>query len=320
MAKKNKKSKKVSKNDTVKKEFQRKANVQYQDSLFRTLFSKKENAIELYNALEGTDYGPDTNIDINTLEEVFFHDRRNDLSFVIDTHYVVMAEQQSTKSMNMPLRLLGYAARTLEKMVPDTAIYSSRLYQFPIPEFYVLYTGEENWDARILRLSDGFLRKDANQEIPENSMELVVKIINVSYNKHNEVIRRSKTLEGYSRLIYYIKEYRKNGMGREEAVDAAITRCISEGFLTEFLRNRKEVSKMILGNNITMEEYGQILAEDARLDGIEIGKKEGGITTLIQDNLEEGFSKERILSKLIRRFNLTEEDAEKFYNQVTQTL
>lgn len=102
----------------------------------------------MYNALEGTDYGPDTNIDINTLEEVFFHDRRNDLSFVIDTHYVVMAEQQSTKSMNMPLRLLGYAARTLEKMVPDTAIYSSRLYQFPIPEFYVLYTGEENWDAR----------------------------------------------------------------------------------------------------------------------------------------------------------------------------
>lgn len=118
MAKKNKKSKKVSKNATVKKEFQRKANVQYQDSLFRTLFSKKENAIELYNALEGTDYGPDTNIDINTLEEVFFHDRRNDLSFVIDTHYVVMAEQQSTKSMNMPLRLLGYAARTLEKWCP----------------------------------------------------------------------------------------------------------------------------------------------------------------------------------------------------------
>ena len=179
MAKKNKKSKKVSKNDTVKKEFQRKANVQYQDSLFRTLFSKKENAIELYNALEGTDYGPDTNIDINTLEEVFFHDRRNDLSFVIDTHYVVMAEQQSTKSMNMPLRLLGYAARTLEKMVPDTAIYSSRLYQFPIPEFYVLYTGEENWDARILRLSDGFLRKDANQEIPENSMELVLSLIHI---------------------------------------------------------------------------------------------------------------------------------------------
>ncbi len=236
----------------------------------------------------------------------------------------------------MPLRLLGYAARTLEKMVPDTAIYSFRLYHFPIPEFYVLYTGEVNWNVRVLRLSDGFLRKDADEEIPENSLELVVKIINVGYNEHNEVIKRSKTLEGYSRLIHYIKENRKSGMSKEASVDAAITRCKDEGFLTEFLQNRKEVSKMILGNNITMEEYGRVLAEDARLEGIEIGKIEGrkeghiegriegriegGIITLIQDNLEEGSSKEKILAKLIRRFNLTEDAAAKFYDQVTQAL
>ncbi len=41
--------------------------------------------------------------------------------------------------------------------------------------------------------------------------------------------------------------------------------------------------------------------------------------TLIQDNLEEGFSKEKILAKLIRKFSLTEQDAAKFYDQVTQT-
>lgn len=110
MAKKNSKTKKASKKTAAKKDPRRKANVHYQDSLFRALFSKKENAIELYNALEGTNYGVDTKIDINTLEEVFFNDRRNDLSFIIDTHYVIMAEQQSTKCMNMPLRLLGYAA------------------------------------------------------------------------------------------------------------------------------------------------------------------------------------------------------------------
>lgn len=202
----------------------------------------------------------------------------------------------------------------------DTAIYSSRLYQFPIPEFYVLYTGEDNWNVRVLRLSDGFLRKDEGEEIPENSLELVVKIINVSYNKDNEIIRRSKTLEGYSRLIHYIKENRRSGMNREAAVDAAITRCKSEGFLTEFLQDRKEVSKMILGNSITMEEYGQVLAEDARLEGIEIGKKEGGITTLIQDNLEEGVSKERILAKLKKRFHLTEEEAAAYYLQTVRTL
>ena len=110
MAKKNKKSKEPPKKPAVKKESQREANVQYQDSMFRALFSKKENSIELYNALEGTNYGPDTPVDINTLEEIFFNDRRNDLSFVIDTHYVVMAEQQ--RSLRSLLRSQApYAVR-----------------------------------------------------------------------------------------------------------------------------------------------------------------------------------------------------------------
>jgi len=220
----------------------------------------------------------------------------------------------------MPLRLLGYAARALEKMVPDTAIYSSVLQKFPIPEFYVLFTGEEPWEKQILRLSDGFLRQSDNEEIPENSMELVVKIINVGYNENNEVIKRSKTLEGYSRLIHYIKVNRKNGMSKEASVDAAINRCLSEGFLVDFLKDKKEVSKMILGNNITMEEYGQVQRENGRLEGHAEGLKEGGIITLIQDNLEEGFSKEKILIKLMKRFNLTEEDAIKCYDEIAQTL
>lgn len=303
----------------TKKQLQRKANPQYQDSLFRSLFSSPEKAIELYNALENTDYGPDTPVDITTLEEVFFNDRKNDLSFVIDTHYVVMAEQQSTKCKNMPLRMLGYAARTLEKMVPDTAIYTSAQQRFPIPEFYVLYTGDSPWGDRILCLSDGFLRHSEDEDLPENSMEVVVKVIDVRYNEDNEIIRRSKTLEGYSRLICYIKENRAQGMSRENSVDAAINRCVSEGFLVEFLQNRKEVSKMILGSNITMEEYGQVQRENGRLEGLQEGLLKG-ITILIQDNLEEGIPKERILSKLASKFHLTNSEAIDYYEQVTKEL
>ena len=36
----------------------------YQDTVFHMLFSERENAIELFNALEGTDYGPDTEVEI----------------------------------------------------------------------------------------------------------------------------------------------------------------------------------------------------------------------------------------------------------------
>ena len=267
MAKKKKKTKK--KPGNTKK--QRKANPKYQDSLFRALFSKPENAIELYNALEGTNYGPDTQVSMTTLKEISFNDRKNDLSFVIDSHYVVLTEHQTTISKNMPLRFLGYAARTLEKMVLPPSIYSSAQQRFPIPEFYVLYTGDRPWKDETLRLSDGFLRRSDDEEIPENSLELVVKVIDVRYNENNELIRRSRTLEGYSRLIHYIKGNRKQGMSREASVDAAITRCITEGFLVDFLQNRKEVSKMILGNNITMEEYGEVQKENGRREGLKEG-------------------------------------------------
>ena len=125
-------------------------------------------------------------------------------------------------------------------------------------------------------------------------------------------------------------------MNRENSVDAAINRCVSEGFLVEFLQNRKEVSKMILGSNITMEEYGQVQRENGRLDGLQEGlqkgkqeglregllkgRQKGGIVTLILDNLEEGIPKERIISKLMKRFQLTEEEACNYYMQTTKDL
>lgn len=50
--------------------------------------------------------------------------------------------------------------------------------------------------------------------------------------------------------------------------------------------------------------------EDATEQGIEIG-----IQALIQDNLEEGIPKEKIIEKLISRFNLDQEKALHFYDQ-----
>lgn len=47
----------------------------------------------------------------------------------------------------------------------------------------------------------------------------------------------------------------------------------------------------------------------------EEARREGGIQTLILDNLEEGIIRERIIEKLMRRFSLTEEDAAAYVGQ-----
>lgn len=290
------------------------ANRTYQDTVFRRLFSTKEKLIELYNALENTNYGPDTPVEITTLEDVFYIDRKNDLGFILADRFIVLAEHQATIAPNIPLRQLGYIGRTFERFLKDIQIYGTRLQKIPAPEFYVLYTGDTPWNKDNLRLSDSF-----SAPPPENSMELVVKVIDLSYNEDNEILKRSSTLEGYSRLLYYIKTQVKDGIALGEAIKVSILRCQEEGCLAEFLReNDREVQSMLF-QEITWEEFAELRAKEAAEDSFEEGLKQGvqlgGIRTLIQDNLEEKVSHERIIEKLMKRFSLVREDAEKYLNQ-----
>lgn len=117
-------------------------------------------------------------------------------------------------------------------------------------------------------------------------MELVVKIIDLRYTEDNEVLKRSETLAGYSLLLHYIKTYQKDGMTLENAIDAAIDRCLSENILVDFLKNKREVSNMILGEGVTWEEIIAVRERDAAMFG--------GIQALIEDNLEEGIPKTKL--------------------------
>ena len=66
----------------------------YKDSVFRMLFNDKEKLIELYNALFGTTYGPETPLDFTTIEEVLFKTMKNDITFTIDGTFIVLIEHQ----------------------------------------------------------------------------------------------------------------------------------------------------------------------------------------------------------------------------------
>jgi len=118
-----------------------KINKKYRDSVFTLLFSDKEKLIELCNAIEGTNYSFDTEIDINTLKDVLFMNRKNDISFVIDNKFVVLVEHQSTVNRNMPLRMFMYMARIYEKIVQNEFVYKEKFIEIPTPEFIVLYEG-----------------------------------------------------------------------------------------------------------------------------------------------------------------------------------
>lgn len=62
----------------------------YKDSVFRLLFSDKEHALELYNAITGSCYDSDAAFRFTTLEEVIMQTKKNDISFLLDDAFIIM--------------------------------------------------------------------------------------------------------------------------------------------------------------------------------------------------------------------------------------
>ncbi len=243
----------------------------HKDSTFCLLFSEPQRAIELYNAVTGENLPPDTELTYTTLKNAIYIDRNNDLSFVVNDRYLVMSECQSTINRNIPMRCLGYVNRTLENLAGREVLYGRNLVKFPAPEFYVFYVGREAWSRKTLRLSESFL-----VEPKENSLELVVNLINLNYNKDSEILQRSPSLLGYSKLLYHIQEeLSANGGDLKQAIDTAVKACMDEGLIADFLhKHSKEVTGMLF-EEITVEEFAEIRAREAYADGEKAGYDKG---------------------------------------------
>ena len=243
----------------------------HKDSTFCLLFSEPARAIELYNAVTGENLPPDTELIYTTLKNAIYIDRNNDLSFVVNDRYLVMSECQSTINRNIPMRCLGYVNRTLENLAGREVLYGRNLVKFPAPEFYLFYVGKEPWDRKTLRLSESFL-----VDPKENSLELVVNLINLSYTETSEILQRSPSLLGYSKLLYHIQEeLSANGGDLKQAIDTAVKACMDEGLIADFLhKHSKEVTGMLF-EEITVEEFAEIRAREAYADGEKAGRAEG---------------------------------------------
>ena len=213
----------------------------------------------------------DTPVEIVTLENTFFGDRTNDLSFIIDHKWIVLTEQQSTLCPNLPLRSLVYIAREYEKLVFSRDIYSKKLVKIPRPEFYVFYNGAE--DAPVeqeMRLSDAFMTDEA--ECGTISLEVVVKFINVNYEKGAELLTKCKTMQGYSVLIYKIREKHRAHGDLAAAIEESIMECESEGILADFLKEHGGEVMSFLFEKMSREECEAVREADGFAAGYEQGE------------------------------------------------
>ena len=207
----------------------------YKDRLFRMIFKEKQSLLNLYNAVNGTDYDNPDELEIVTLENAVYMNVKNDLAFVVD-FYLNLYEHQSTISENIPLRDLFYIAKELQTKVDAERLYRKRRIKIPTPKFLVFYNGTEKYPERqILKLSDAFI-----QHTEEPELELIVTVLNINSGNNRELTEHCRQLKEYMQYVEKIRGYVKE-LPLEQAVEKAVTECIRCNILKDFLnKNRKE--------------------------------------------------------------------------------
>ena len=256
------------------------ANRKFKDTVFRMLFSDKEALLSLYNAVNNSHYTDSGALEIVTLENAIYMGMKNDLAFILDMN-LYLYEHQSTMNPNIPLRDLFYIAAEYQKLVDKKSLYSSALQKIPNPHFIVFYNGSTLIDdCYTSRLSDAFYHTTDNP-----SLELIVTTFNVNAGHNTKLMSHCQILKEYSIYVAKVRSFAEQ-MPLDDAVQKAVTECIQENILADFLRkNQAEVIAMSIFEYDKVEEEKKLRkAEfDAGVEqGINLGQKQASTDTALR--------------------------------------
>ena len=246
-------------------------NREYKSDVFAMLMEDRGNALELYNAVNHSDYADPGQVEICTLDKGVSLTVRNDASFVLDMNLSIY-EHQSSVCPNMPVRSLIYFSSILGDRIKESNIYGRKLVKIPTPRFAVFYNGDEEQPEQYdLKLSDAFARPVENPEL-----ELTCRVYNINFGKNRELLEKCTFLKEYMTFVDYVRQFlRESEYGElEHAIELAIDHCIGENVLREFLmKHRTEVVK-VMRLDYTFDRQLMLERADSREEGREEGREE----------------------------------------------
>lgn len=243
-----------------------KAKYTTKDSVFRNLFGIKKYAAQLYMALHPDETITENDIEHVTLESVIMATLYNDVGFKVGNKIIMLAEQQSSWSENIIVRMFIYLAETYYDYFGDTkqSLYSSAKVKFPKPELYVIYTGEDNKNVpETITLSDSFMGGD------NSVIDIKVKVI--TDGKDDDIIQQ------YVRFTKIYNEQIKLHGRTAKAVYETIRICENENVLADYMKSReKEVSGIMLAFSDINKQFDLYVESEKKF-----AKEEGIFTTLV---------------------------------------
>ncbi|MDO4988654.1 MAG: hypothetical protein Q4E17_06510 [Synergistes sp.] len=230
------------------------------DSVFHDLFSLPEYLLQLYRALHPEDKGiKESDLSIITLKKILLTGEYNDLGFMVKDKLIILAEAQSTWSVNIVIRALMYLMNSYHEYFNNKgiAIYSSKKIKMPKPELYVIYTKERDNHPDIISLKDEYFPGE------ECCIDAKVKVIyeETSSGIANQYICFCKVFDDC------IKKY-----GRTlKAIEETFKICADKNLLNEYLKTREvEVRGIMLtlfDQERVTEIYGMEMKKEGRAEG-----------------------------------------------------
>lgn len=274
----------------------------YKDRLYKMIFNDKSELLKLYNAINGTHYDDPAMLTITTLDNAIYMTMENDLSFIIDMR-LALYEQQSTVNPNLPLRFLMCITDIYSAYTKDMNIYGSKKVQIPLPSFVIFYNGVKSQPDR----TEFFLSELFHPTTDQPALELKAVMLNINKGHNQELMNACHTLRDYSEYVARIRTYSAE-MPLTDAVEKAITECIHENILRDFLlKNRAEAKAM------SIYEYDEEKTlRMFREEGYEDGERNGKIQATIEMCLEFNLSSDAIVQKLMTKFQFSENQAQEY--------
>ena len=249
-----------------------KENREYKSDVFSMLMEDKANALEVYNALNGSAFTDPEVVEIVQLEKGVSLSIRNDASYIIDMNFCLY-EHQSTYNRNMPLRSMIYFVNALDDWLKENGhdLFGRKRIMIPTPHFVVFYNGvEKRPEYEEMRLSQSFYH-----QMEEPEIELVCKAYNINPQNNQELKRKSTVLAGYTYFVEKVRENQKKNMSLAEAIDAAIEDCIQNHILEDFFRSRKDEVRKMMHLDYTWEKREKLIRKEEYEDGRAAGRAEG---------------------------------------------
>lgn len=280
-------------------------NKKYRDSVFRDYFNEPVRLMSLCNAVLGTKYSNICELNINTLEGIFFDNQKNDISCTIGNNFLVLIEHQTSVNNNMPFRCLSYVAELLNNLVVDKdKLYHKALIRFPRPKFFVLYDGDVKEPLqRKMRLSDAFYGDNS-------ALELVVTALNINFGLNQPVLAKCQYLRDYSTLVGKVKEGIRAGLTRREAISRAVKFCLDNGLMKGYLEEKSQEVFNMLALQWEQDKAIRASYEDGRNDGIS-----EGIESVALNLLNMGLTVEKIQEATKLSFERIKELADGFHER-----